>query len=215
MHGSLCVFGTNPRVVTVSKNILPEKETVSNKVVNLFLNKFDDKIDTDLDYMPVDWKIYKYDNSELLEQNNFWKKLSRDLNQRGYELEVFMVDAMNIPAHRGPKARYCEFFVGATQNEDLMKQHKGKIGARSIGLLDNQIMNFCDFINEEKENISKDFIAFKGVPNDFKPHNNPMFFTSDEDAAKYYAERMSGYVITASIKFKNPLIVNADKPAPQ
>ena len=67
---------------------------------------------------------------------------------------------------------------------------------------------------KKKKTFSKDFIAFKGVPNDFKPHNNPMFFTSDEDAAKYYAERMSGYVIAASIKFKNPLIVNADKPAP-
>ena len=128
--GALCVYNTMNNKLVYSKNILPGKKPVSNTDLNKFLKRFDDKINPREDYTAVDWKIYKYDNSELLEQNNFWKKLSRDLNQRGYELEVFMVDAMNIPAHRGPKARYCEFFVGATQNEDLMKQHKGKIGAR-------------------------------------------------------------------------------------
>ena len=73
----------------------------------------------------------------------------------------------------------------------------------------DQVKNFII-----KENVNNDFIAFKGVSKDFKPHDGPMFFTSDEDGAKYYAERMSGYVIKALIKFKNPLIVDAYKPAP-
>jgi hypothetical protein len=151
IHGSLCVFSTNQDKIHLSHNILPAKDTISNKELNKFLKKFDDKINPKEDYADPDWKIYKYDNSNLLEQNNFWKTLTKDLNHRGYELEVFMVDEMNIPVYRGKNTRYCEFFVGATQNEDLLKQHKGKIGARSIGLLDHRIMNFCDFINEGKE----------------------------------------------------------------
>jgi hypothetical protein len=150
-HGSLCVFSTNQDKLHLSKNILPEKEVVSNKDLNKFLKLFDDKINPSRDYTSDDWKIYKYDNLQLLEQNNFWKTLTRDLNQRGYELVAFMVDEMNIPKHRGENARYCEFFVGATQNEDLLKQNKGKIGARSIGILDHRILNFNEFLNEGKE----------------------------------------------------------------
>lgn len=156
IQGALCTFGTKQDKIHLSHNILPSTDAVSNKELNKFLKRFGDKINLKEDYTDPDWKIYRYDNSNLLEQNNFWKTLTRDINQRGYELEVFMVDEMNIPKYRQSlvnqrNTRYCEFFVGAIQNEDLATKNKGKIGARSIGILDHRIMNFCDFINEGKE----------------------------------------------------------------
>ena len=64
------------------------------------------------------------------------------------------------------------------------------------------------------EEINNSFTAYKGVPNDFKLHNGPMFFTKYEDGAKHYAERLGGYVVKAMIKFKKPLVIDAEKSAP-
>ena len=74
------------------------------------------------------------------------------------------------------------------------------------------IDTFKNFLIKEYNN--KNFVAYKGVPNDFKPHNGPMFFTKFEQGAKHYAEQLGGYVIKAEINFKNPLIVDATKSAP-
>jgi hypothetical protein len=60
-----------------------------------------------------------------------------------------------------------------------------------------------------KENENKNFTAYKGVKSDFQNHNNPMFFTKDKEGAEHYARVNNGKIITATINFKNPLIVNA------
>ena len=60
-----------------------------------------------------------------------------------------------------------------------------------------------------KEESKNGFIAYKGVKSDFQSHNNPMFFTKDKEGAEHYARVNNGKIITATINFKNPLIVNA------
>lgn len=58
-------------------------------------------------------------------------------------------------------------------------------------------------------------IGFKGVSQDFSEENKPSFYTKDLEAAKYYAGLKEGtQTISAIFDFKNPLIVNAEKPAP-
>ncbi len=58
-------------------------------------------------------------------------------------------------------------------------------------------------------------IGFKGVPKDFSEENKPSFYTKDLEAAKYYSGLREGtQTISAVFNFKNPLIINAEKPAP-
>lgn len=59
------------------------------------------------------------------------------------------------------------------------------------------------------------YVVFKGLREDFFNENKPSFFTSDKDAAKYYSSLVNRKeVISAILDFKNPLIVDAEKPAP-
>lgn len=67
---------------------------------------------------------------------------------------------------------------------------------------------------KEGEYSEESFTAYKGVKPDFQNHNNPMFFTKYYEGAKHYAEIHNGKVITATIEFQNPLVVNATKSAP-
>lgn len=58
-------------------------------------------------------------------------------------------------------------------------------------------------------------IGYKGVSEDFKNENKPSFYTKDIEAAKYYSSLREGTkTISAIFNFKNPLIINAEKPAP-
>jgi hypothetical protein len=58
-------------------------------------------------------------------------------------------------------------------------------------------------------------IGYKGVSDDFKNENKPSFYTKDIEAAKYYSSLREGTkTISAIFNFKNPLIINAEKPAP-
>ncbi len=58
-------------------------------------------------------------------------------------------------------------------------------------------------------------IGFKGVSKDFSEENKPNFYTKDLEAAKYYSGLREGtQTISAVFNLKNPLIVNAEKPAP-
>ena len=58
-------------------------------------------------------------------------------------------------------------------------------------------------------------IGNKGVSENFVEEDKPSFYTFDIDAAKYYSSLQEGSrVINAVFNFKNPLIVNAEKPSP-
>lgn len=58
-------------------------------------------------------------------------------------------------------------------------------------------------------------IGFKGVSRSFTEENKPSFYTKDIQAAKYYSSLREGTeIIGAIFNFKNPLIINAEKPAP-
>lgn len=58
-------------------------------------------------------------------------------------------------------------------------------------------------------------IGFKGVSSDFPNEDKPSFYTKDIDASKYYSQLREGnQIISAVFNFQNPLIVNAEKPAP-
>lgn len=64
------------------------------------------------------------------------------------------------------------------------------------------------------ESVYKE-IGFKGVSQHFFEENKPSFYTKDFEAAKYYASLREGtQTISAVFNFKNPLIVNAERPAP-
>lgn len=64
-----------------------------------------------------------------------------------------------------------------------------------------------------ENNVPMEFEAYKGVKMDFEPHDGPMFFTQYYDGAQYYGiHRLEGKVMTAIIRFNNPLIVNAYQP---
>ena len=65
-----------------------------------------------------------------------------------------------------------------------------------------------------ENNIPIEFEAYKGVPMDFEPRGGPMFFSKYYDGAEYYGiHKLEGKVVTAIMRFKNPLIVNAFRPA--
>lgn len=58
-------------------------------------------------------------------------------------------------------------------------------------------------------------IGFKGVSKDFSEENKPSFYTKDLETAKHYSGLREGtQTISAVFNFKNPLIINAEKPAP-
>lgn len=59
-------------------------------------------------------------------------------------------------------------------------------------------------------------LGYKGVGDDFTADNDyPSFFTYNFDAAQYYSTmQKSTKVISALFNFQNPLIVDAEKPAP-
>ena len=81
---------------------------------------------------------------------------------------------------------------------------------------ENEILNLY---NSYLKNIFPEskykHIGFKGVPQDFSEENKPSFYTKDIEAAKYYSGLREGtQTISAIFNFKNPLVVNAEKPAP-
>lgn len=58
-------------------------------------------------------------------------------------------------------------------------------------------------------------IGFKGVSGDFSNEDKPSFFTRDVDASKYYSQLREGnQIISGIFNFQNPLVINAEKPAP-
>lgn len=58
-------------------------------------------------------------------------------------------------------------------------------------------------------------IAYKGVSDNFTNENKPSFYTKDLEGAKYYANLREGTkTISAVFNFKNPLVINAERPAP-
>lgn len=82
-----------------------------------------------------------------------------------------------------------------------------------IILTESQLLRIIKkrLLKEETNGIQ--FVAYKGVPLDFEPHNRPMFFTKFYDGAVAYGiHKLNGKVVRAIITFKNPLIVNAYKP---
>lgn len=58
-------------------------------------------------------------------------------------------------------------------------------------------------------------IGFKGVSNSFQEEDKPSFYTKDINASRYYSQLREGTrIISAIFDFQNPLIVNAERPAP-
>jgi hypothetical protein len=145
-----------------------------------------DKIEGNINFKPVQWSVepeYKYNDITPSKENV--------LNTFSKALETNIVDFKklneNLKETDDPQSgKAAPYKSGA-----VVRCRKGDIW---VGL---------------KEELENSFIAYKGVKSDFQNHNNPMFFTKDKEGAEHYARVNNGKIITATINFKNPLIVNA------
>jgi hypothetical protein len=75
-----------------------------------------------------------------------------------------------------------------------------------------QYSDYLDSIFPESKVVT---IGNKGVSENFIEEDKPSFYTFDLDAAKHYSSLREGTkVISAVFNFKNPLIVDAERPSP-
>jgi hypothetical protein len=174
-EGCFLIYCTDQRRMVLSGNVLKPKEVVSNKILNKQFKKFGDSINVKEDYTDDEWKIYFYDNEELLNNNNFWKILAKNLNARGYSLTVFMVEGeMN-------RKKYCEFFISAVISEDLVNANKGKISARNLGLIESASSGL------EKKMYD---IVDRNFP-DLFGNGNTMLMRSEENSRLFFEMKIS------------------------
>ena len=95
------------------------------------------------DYHPNDgWKIFHANNEELLNSTRgFWKELVHSINRQGYRVEVYMVECNMeeggmTKEETSSSFKYNEFFMLLNYDEEFAETHKGKIGAKKLGLLE-------------------------------------------------------------------------------
>jgi len=113
-----------------------------------------------------------------------------------------------------------EPFIQALRNENLYEEFlkstkylfEEKITSKQK---EEAVKLYSKYLQTIFPNSTYKEIGFKGVPQDFSDENKPSFYTKDIEAAKYYSGLREGtQTVSAIFNFKNPLIINAEKPAP-
>jgi hypothetical protein len=140
---SLIVYASPVRQ-TLTDKVPPEKAVSLKESLAVherfleFMKNHGSPLDEE-DYHPRnEWRVDEYDNGEMLKH---WSDLTKSLNSRGYSVRLFTVRGYmkhdEIVSYVTDKL-YVEMFIGLTIDPELVKQHKGKIGARSMGLIESK-----------------------------------------------------------------------------